>query len=192
MLKWLWIILGVIVLLGAATFIAGSMMPQNHTASRTARFSKPPDSVWAVITDIPQFPRWRNDVAVVEQLPPRNGKTTWRESSRSGNSLTYAAEVADPPKHLVTRITDKGLPFGGSWDYVIVPDGSGSRITITENGEIYNPVFRVVSRVMGYTSTIDAYLEALAAKLGDKYTPAGEQTGTASGRLDADGRSVHI
>jgi hypothetical protein len=54
---------------------------------------------------------------------------------------------------------------------VIVPDGSGSRITITENGEIYNPIFRVVSRAMGYTSTLDAYLESLAVKLGDQYTP---------------------
>ena len=87
--------------------------------------------------------------------------------------MTFEAETAEQPRHQVTRIADKGLPFGGSWDYLIVPDGSGSRITITEHGEIYNPIFRVVSRAMGYTSTLDAYLESLAAKLGDKYTPPG-------------------
>jgi len=173
MLKWLGIIVGVIVVLGGAVFIAGSMMPQNHTASRTARLSQPPESVWAVITDVPAFPSWRKDVAVVEKLPPRDGKVVWKETSRSRNSLTFEAETAEAPRHLVTRIADKGLPFGGSWDYAIVPDGSGSRITITENGEIYNPIFRVVSRAMGYTSTLDAYLESLAAKLGDKYTPPG-------------------
>jgi uncharacterized protein YndB with AHSA1/START domain len=173
MLKWLSIIVGVLVVLGVAVFIAGSLMPQNHTASRTARLAQPPDSVWAVITNVRSFPSWRTDVAVVEQLPSRNGKTVWKETSRSRNSLTFEAETAEPPRHLVTRITDKGLPFGGSWDYVIVPDGSGSRITITENGEIYNPVFRVVSRAMGYTTTIDAYLQSLAATLGDKYTPPG-------------------
>ena len=171
MLKWLGIIVGVLVVLGAAVFIAGSMMPQNHTASRTARLSPPPERVWAVITDVPAFPSWRKDVAVVEQLPPRDGKGVWNETSASRNSLTFEAETAEAPRHLVTRITDKGLPFGGSWDYVIVPDGSGSRITITENGEIYNPIFRVVSRAMGYTSTLDAYLESLAARFGDKYAP---------------------
>jgi hypothetical protein len=171
MLKWLGIIVGVIVIVVAAVFIGGSMMPQNHTASRTARLSQPAESVWTVITNVPAFPSWRKDVAVVESLPPRDGKVVWRETSRSRNSLTFIAETAEAPRHLVTRIADKGLPFGGSWDYVIVPDGAGSRITITENGEIYNPIFRVVSRAMGYTSTLDAYLESLAAKLGDKYTP---------------------
>ncbi|HYN81411.1 MAG TPA: SRPBCC family protein [Gemmatimonadaceae bacterium] len=173
MLKWLGIIVGVIVVLVAAVFIAGSMMPQNHTASRTAQLSQPPESVWTVITNIDSFPSWRNDVAVAEQLPSRDGKVVWRETSRSRNALTYEAETAEPPRHLVTRITDKGLPFGGSWDYMIVPDGSGSRITITEHGEIYNPIFRVVSRAMGHTSTIDAYLKSLAGRLGDSYTPPG-------------------
>ncbi len=171
MVKWLGIIIAVILVIGGAVFIAGSAMPQNHTASRTTRLSQPPERVWAVITDIPAFPSWRKDVAVVEQLPPRDGKTTWKEVSRKRNALTFEAVTAEPQRHLVTRIADKGLPFGGSWDYVIVPEGTGSRITITENGEIYNPVFRVVSRVMGYTGTIDAYLEALAAKLGGKYSP---------------------
>lgn len=173
MVKWLGIIVGVLVVLVAAVFIGGSMMPQNHTASRTARLSQPPESVWTAITDIPAFPRWRSDVAVAEQLPSRDGKIVWKETSRSRNALTYEVETAEPPRHLVTRITDKGLPFGGSWDYAIVPDGTGSRITITENGEIYNPIFRVVARAMGYTSTIDAYLESLAAKLGGEYTPPG-------------------
>lgn len=171
MLKWLGIVIVAILVIGGAVFIAGSAMPQNHTASRTARLSEPPERVWAVITDIPAFPSWRKDVAVVEQLPPRDGKTAWKEVSGKLNALTFEVVTAEPPRHLVTRIADKGLPFGGSWDYVIVPDSTGSRITITENGEIYNPIFRVVSRVIGYTATIDAYLEALAAKLGDKYTP---------------------
>jgi hypothetical protein len=64
------------------------------------------------------------------------------------------------------------LPFGGWWEYVIAPAGSGSRVTITEHGEVYNPIFRFVSRyVMGQTKTLDSYLTALAAKLGDRYTP---------------------
>ena len=61
------------------------------------------------------------------------------------------------------------LPFGGSWDYLIEPDGTGSKLTVTENGEVYNPIFRFVSRyVMGHTATMDKYLAALAAKTGDR------------------------
>lgn len=172
MLKWLTIIIVVLVLIGGAVFIAGSLLPQNHVASRTTHLSEPPERVWATITDVAAFPTWRTDVASVEQLPARNGNPVWREVSRSRNKLTFEAETSEPPRHLVTRIADKGLPFGGSWDYAISPDGTGSRITITENGEIYNPVFRVMSRFMSQTATIDSYLTALSARLGDRYTPA--------------------
>ncbi|MGH9420710.1 MAG: hypothetical protein ACRD3J_12105, partial [Thermoanaerobaculia bacterium] len=83
--------------------------------------------------------------------------------------------AVDVPSHFVTVITDKGIPFGGSWDYRILPDGTGSRITITENGEVYNPIFRFVSRfVIGHTATLDKYLSALAAKVGDTYVPSGK------------------
>lgn len=105
------------------------------------------------------------------QLPSHDGKMVWREVSKHQNKLTYEAETSVPPEHLVTRIVDKDLPFGGSWDYAISPDGAGSKITITENGEIYNPAFRVVSRVMGQTASLDAYLGALAVRLGDIYVP---------------------
>ena len=74
----------------------------------------------------------------------------------------------------MTVIADKDIPFGGTWDYRIEQDGTGSRITITENGEVYNPIFRFVSRfVLGHTATLDKYLTALASKVGDTYVPSG-------------------
>ena len=118
------------------------------------------------MTDVAAFPSWRSDVATVAQLAPQNDKPVWRETSHRGEHITYAAETWDPPRHLVTRITDKNLPFGGSWDYALAPNGTGSTLTITEHGEIYNPVFKVVSRFMSKTATMDAYLAALKARLG--------------------------
>lgn len=151
--------------LAALAFIIGSLLPQHHVASRTAQLSQPPEKVWAAITDIMAFPSWRKDVSRVERIAFTDSQHVWRESSSHGSSITYSAEKWEPPKHLVTRIADKDLPFGGNWDYSITPNGSGSSITITENGEIYNPIFRLMSRIMGQTATIDAYLSALKAKL---------------------------
>jgi len=166
MMTWLVRIVVGLVVLGAVVFVVGSLLPQNHTASRTEQLSQPPETVWAAITDVAQYPSWRSDVESVVQLAPQNGKPVWREKSHRGSSITYAAETFEPPRHLVTRITDRDLPFGGSWDYVISPSGTGSTITITENGEVYNPVFKVVSRFMSKTATMDAYLTALKARLG--------------------------
>jgi hypothetical protein len=68
---------------------------------------------------------------------------------------------------MVTRIADSKLPFGGTWAYEIVPASNSCTLTITEDGEVYNPLFRFVSRfVIGHTATLDGYLKALSTKLG--------------------------
>lgn len=164
------ILFGVLAALAASVVAIGMTLPQNHTASRTTHLSAPPDTVWGLITDFNRYPEWRKDVTSVEKVES-GGAPTWREVSR-GDRMTYEAVVWEAPTHLIANIADKGLPFGGSWDYRLAPEGSGTRITITENGEVYNPLFRFVSRyLMGHTATIDKYLKSLSARLGDTYDP---------------------
>jgi hypothetical protein len=68
---------------------------------------------------------------------------------------------------LITKIADPKLPFGGTWTYDIAPAGDSCTLTITENGEVYNPLFRFVSRfIIGQSTTMDGYIKALDAKLG--------------------------
>jgi hypothetical protein len=76
--------------------------------------------------------------------------------------------VSQPPAKLVVRIADPKLPFGGTWTYEITPIAAGSSLRIREDGEVYNPIFRFVSRfVLGQSATIDAYLKSLAKKFGE-------------------------
>jgi hypothetical protein len=43
-----------------------------------------------------------------------------------------------------------------------VPAAGGTTLTVVERGEVYNPVFRFVSRyVIGHTRTLDAYFADL-------------------------------
>jgi hypothetical protein len=174
-MKWLLIVVGILAGVVVIVTAAGMSLPQNHVATRSTHLSVPPDKVWSIVTDAPAYPSWRPDVASVEMLSgPDGGKISWREVSPKGNKLAFEATTVEAPSHFVTVIADKDIPFGGSWDYRIVPDGTGSRITITENGEVYNPIFRFVSRfVLGHTATLDKYLTALASKVGDTYAPSG-------------------
>ncbi|HUQ21072.1 MAG TPA: SRPBCC family protein [Gemmatimonadaceae bacterium] len=172
MLTWLLrIVIGLVVLV-AIVLVVGYALPKGHTATRTAHVPQPPELVWATITDFPNFPAWRKGVKSVEVLPTQNGQRSWRETTSDG-VITYVTEAWDPPNHFVSRIADKNLPYGGSWDYSISPNATGSTVTITEQGEVYNPVFRVVSRFMSQTATMDTYLAELAGKLGGSYTPSG-------------------
>ena len=67
----------------------------------------------------------------------------------------------------MTRIVTPDSPFGGTWTFVVTPDGTGSHIAITEHGEVHNVLFRFLSRfVFGHTATLEGYLRALAGKFG--------------------------
>ena len=170
-MRWVLGIGGLLVLIVLIVCAIGYMLPKSHVASASARFAAPPDSIWASLTDVPALPRWRPGLSRVELLPDENGHRGWREFGKN-DAITYRVVESVPPRRLVTRIADKNLPYGGSWTYDLSPDGSGTRLTITENGEIYNPIFRFVSRfVLGYTSTMDGVLRALGAKHGGNVSP---------------------
>ena len=162
-----WIGLVVLILGGAVVVMAliGASLPVQHTATRSATFKAAPQQVWDVISGPPT---WRPEVVRYEELPARDGHRMWIEYGKADSKMTYEVVEADSPQKLVTRIADPHLPFGGTWTYDVVPAGNGgSTLTITEDGEVYNPVFRFISRyVMGYTATMDRYLTALRNKLG--------------------------
>ena len=72
---------------------------------------------------------------------------------------------------MVTRIADPKLPFGGSWSHQISPVDGGSSLRITETGEVYNPIFRFVSRFfIGHAASIEKYFTALGNKFGERVT----------------------
>lgn len=154
------ILVGIVVGVGAA-------LPVSHTATVSAEVPAPPAEVWALITDVERFPEWRRGVTAVHRLEARQGRPVWREESAHG-LLTFGVEEWDPPHLLVTRILDEDLPFGGRWTYEISPDGEGARLRITEAGEVYNPLFRFMSRfVFGHESSIRDYLLDVERELQD-------------------------
>jgi len=171
-MKWILIVGGVIAALVIIVIAIGAILPRDHTAAMTARVAATPESVWSTLTNPAEFPSWRRDVKTVDVLPPTPTGPSWREHSAQG-AITFVVDAAERPKRLVGRIADKNLPFGGSWEYLIEPDGpSNSRVTIVERGSVYNPIFRFVSRFfMGQTATIDAYLRALGKRFGSEPTP---------------------
>jgi uncharacterized protein YndB with AHSA1/START domain len=170
-MRWILWIIGGLVALGLVIYVIGLLLPQSHVASSSARFAAKPDALWASLTDVAAFPQWRRDVTRVEILPDENGQRGWREYGRQG-TVTYRVVESVPQRRLVSRIADEHLPYGGTWTYELAPAGDGTRLTITERGEIYNPVFRFVARfVMGHTATMNGVLRALGARHGERVTP---------------------
>jgi uncharacterized protein YndB with AHSA1/START domain len=141
----------------------GYALPQAHVAARTVTFGSPIEQVYSAITNVENYPAWRTDVSRVDVLS--HEPLRWREHA-GGDAITFEVAESNPPRLLRVRIADPDLPFGGTWSYELQPEGSGTRLTITERGEVYNPIFRFMSRfVFGHTVTIDRYLEGLETHL---------------------------
>jgi hypothetical protein len=169
-MKWLLISLAAIFAIALIVAGIGALLPRQHIATRRARYRQSPETIWQAITTYQDFPKWRTEVQSVEPITT-SGNTAWREKGRNGEIPIEIVE-AQPPSRLVTRIADPKLPFGGTWTFQITPTPEGTELAITENGEVYNPIFRFVSRfIMGHTATIESYLRALGKKFGEDVTP---------------------
>jgi uncharacterized protein YndB with AHSA1/START domain len=157
---------GALIALALLVFLVGLFLPVGHTVTVVREVAAPPDQVWGVITGVEDFATWRPGVVRAERLEPIGGWPAWREEGPDG-TLTFAVAAVEPGRMLVTEIVDEGLPFGGRWTYTLEPTPTGTEITITEDGFVYNPIYRIVSRFfVGYETTADTYLQALAARVG--------------------------
>lgn len=160
------IVVAGIVLLVLAVVVIGSLLPKRHVVSRSASYLASPEHLFSLIAG-PQ--NWRPDVLNYEAVPGVGGREFMRETTRDGETITYELLDRTPPRSLKRRIATENLPYSGTWTYSLQPNGEITTVRITEDGQVYNPVFRFISRfVLGHTRTMDAYLRALGKATGQE------------------------
>ncbi|MER6364722.1 SRPBCC family protein [Kitasatospora sp. NPDC001527] len=150
----------------AATLAAGRRLPVEHVSGGGLDLAQPPGAVWEVLTDVELFPAWRPDVSRVERLPATAaGLARWCEYGRHGHTV-YEVLESEAPHRLVTGIADPDLPYGGTWTFVLTGAGGGCTLTVTERGEVYQPLYRAVSHyVTGEGAAVHRFLAALAHRM---------------------------
>lgn len=170
---WLWIILGVVVGLPLVLVAIGSALPRDHVARMSIDLASPPDRIWALVSDVGGTARWRSDVKEVEVQPTSGNRVRFVEVSKHGR-VPFEIVSQEAPRRQVVRVVDEDQPFGGTWTWTLEGRGSGTRLVITEEGFVKNPVFRVLGKLFfSPSATIEAYLRALAKELGENAEPRG-------------------
>ena len=140
-MKWALWIAATLVALIVVMAVVGWLLPVQHEARQDTYVNRPIDRVYADIANVDGYASW------VEGYEP----------------IKVRVEEALAPSRFVTRIDDRDQPFGGTWTFTLVPEGPGTRVTIVEHGEVYNPIFRFMSRfVFGHTATMQTFLRSLA------------------------------
>lgn len=174
MKRLIFIVVGVIAgiaLLAGVVALIGSRLPKAHLASRSILLHQSPQNVYAVVRDFASAPAWRPDVKRIEVQPQSSGPLHFREEGTNG-TVNYELAEDVPNQRMVTRILDTDLGYSGKWTYAFAPENGGTRVTITEDGEVSNVLFRFMSRyVFGHTATLDGYLTSLAKRFGETAKP---------------------
>lgn len=164
------VVVGLLVL-AAILYGVGTTMPRDHQVSSRVQLTAPRDSVWAALYAFGDYPKWDSDFKSSVRGKSRRGREVWVQDV---GRMTMSVEIksVQAPSRLVTEIvTDDKSDWGGVWTYDLVANGIGTEVTITEDGWIKSPLFRVMMRVMGTHSTMDGMLKSLGARFGDQVTP---------------------
>ena len=163
-MRWVLWIGAAIAIVAILVIIVGYSLPKAHSVSRTATVALPPEALYAILIDVDRYPSWRPGVKSLQRHADRDGRPAWTEEV-SGMKIPLYFERMERPSRLVARIADPSLPFGGTWTYRIEPAAGGSTVTITEDGEVSNPLFRFMSRfVFGHTATLDEFVKNLHSR----------------------------
>ena len=164
-------ILLVLVGLAAVVFAIGLGLPRTHRASSRITLEKPPETVWAIVRDPASLVGTWSELKSARRTSDGQGREIW-EQNAGGFDMRLIVERSEAPRRLVTRIdADEKAAFGGTWTYELTPSGGNTTLTITEDGYVGNPFFRVMMAVMGKYRTVDGYLKAVAEKLEDVARP---------------------
>jgi len=150
----------------------GTSLPIEHHAACSATYDKPIPFLFAAVENDDTSVYWRPDISRAELVSGRGGTSVWRETDIHGRAITYRTVAYDEGNRLVRTIDFvPGMPFSGTWAYTFSnetgklanPPVNASRLTIIEDGEIYNPFFRFSAHyVFGYTQSMRTYLVDLA------------------------------
>ena len=169
-LYWVLGIVGGIVVLGVLLHVVGSFMPAKHVIARSLTIRKSPEAVWGVITDFAATPTWHAHVKKAQRLPDEGGREVWQEYHKGvGTPMRLETTEYAPPSRLVRTIDDGQQFFRGRWEFDLAPEGAGTRLTITEHGEILKAMVRPMARLFFNPAMyIDNYLKALARKFNEE------------------------
>ncbi len=169
-----WSLIAILVVLGAllAITVIGAFLPREHRSVRQAEFHQDQQAIWSTLADFTLLPSWMPGISRAVPVDQPGENPAWTLATDDGE-MTIELVQADMPRRLVTRIVDAGGPFGGTWTYDLTPVEGATRVTITEDGWISNPMYRFLARyVFGTTRSLDAALRGLGDYLGETVLPA--------------------
>jgi len=106
------------------------MLPAVH-AEVVLDIDRPPEDVYAYLTDVSNLPKWQSGVHSAR----REGLQIHESRHMLGRELNTTLEIEeeDPPRVFALRAVNSPVPF--SVRHELEPSGGGTRLTVTGEGD---------------------------------------------------------
>ena len=166
---WIGIILGGVLLLTAAVYVLGALLPEMVEGEAEVFIAKSPEVVWAALTDPETYPLSAKMCKKVDMIAAEDGMAAWNEDTGSTILVNKVVEI-DEPTRLVRESRDTVVPVTMHSECTVESGNGGCTVrfkatTIVKSGTWHVPLFRVMLRLMPNGGP-KAYLKMLAAGLG--------------------------
>ena len=134
--------------------------------------------MYRLMRNIEASPSWWSDVKAVERIAGAP-KESWRQSLGAMGTIEVEVSNVTPGRAMeVTILNAEEQGWGGTWTHDVRLTGSGTEVTLTEEGWIEKPLQRVMMKIRGgHHRLLDGYLRSLGAHLGETVSPRHSGTG---------------
>jgi uncharacterized protein YndB with AHSA1/START domain len=164
---WILLILMIAVFCGVYGF--GTNLPETHELTLKTVYHQPREQVWKAIADYSTAPEWSPSIARVERRPDLDGLPVWRFYDKDGHHMDVQVVEEKAPERHVSRIIATDYPYAGSWTFTLEDAGNKTLVTLTEEGRVKSPLWRLAMRyLMGQDTMVRAYLQELGKKFGEE------------------------
>ena len=148
------VLVGLILIVLLASVI-GRFLPKKHRVQASIDLDAQPEVVWDLLRDFEKYASWRSGLRRVEKI----NEQSWLEVDRHRKKVIYGIAEEKSPTRLVVQIRSDNLPYSGQWIYEISREGESTSLTITEEGEVYSPIFRFIGHyIMDKAASIKGFL----------------------------------
>lgn len=156
-------------------YVIGLLVPASHIVSRTRTIKTTPSRLWAILTDVSNYPEWQPKVEKVDIQNREEDRVTFIEYSVKKRHTVIIHHVRSSERCLL-RVLEENMnhynkipTFSGSWTFEITPQEDNDTqvlLKITEQGVMKKPIVRLMHLLLyGFHSRIDRFMNDLSTKI---------------------------
>jgi len=158
------------------TYVYGSSQPEEHEVLAYVDVPVSVDEAYALLSDLEARPSWRPRVDRIGRIhDDGEGRQVWRELDHGGDRFDLKVMALTPPHEVVfATASPEQIGYDAVWTWHLRATDTGSLVTLTEVGEIDNPLWRGIFYLRsGPEETVLSELQLLSTRFGggEPFTP---------------------